>query len=105
MIRFTHLTSMHMILVTTVGFGDVSPQRDVERLYAIVAMFLGAILCDAGLTAILTALIDSLDSKAGENVALSECFKQYMTYRQYPVHLRQRIQNYLLVRLSTLINR
>jgi len=44
-----------------------------------VAMIIGAILCDAGITAVLTALIEKKDHQAGSNNRRITCAKKYMT--------------------------
>lgn len=83
--------------ITTVGFGDVIPVTNVERCIAIVAMFIAAMLCDAGLTAILSSLIDTHDAKSGENVRRVNSINKYLIYRKVPPLVRQKVQNYLLV--------
>ena len=40
---------MRMYLVITVGYGNIVPATTADRVYCIVAMLLGAILCDAGM--------------------------------------------------------
>ena len=44
-----------------------------------VTMIIGAIICDAGITAVLTALIENKDHQAGTNYRRLDCAKRYMT--------------------------
>lgn len=82
--------------VSTVGFGDIKPVTVSERIFAIAAMFIGAVLCDAGLTAVLTALVDTRDAKAADNVARVQCIKKYMHYRDFPLRIQNSVQDYLV---------
>jgi hypothetical protein len=54
-----YLTSYYWAVysVSTVGYGDIVPQSSIERLFGVLAMIVGAILVQAGITAILTAII------------------------------------------------
>ena len=52
-----------------------------------VAMLVGAVLCDAGITALLTSLIDGWDSQAGTNKRRLECVEAFMEYKQYDAAL------------------
>ena len=94
--QYTYALYWSVYTVTTVGFGDVKPSNNLERIYSIIVMMIGAVLCDAGLTAVLTALIDSKDSQSGQNVSRVECIRKYMAYRNFPVKLRVRVKEYLL---------
>lgn len=49
--------------MTTIGFGNVALHHEWQRVLAMAASVLGSVLCGAGLTAILTYWIKSLDSK------------------------------------------
>ena len=76
-----YLTSFYWALYTisTTGYGNITLVTDQEKLFAMVAMIIGAILCDAGITAILTALIENKDHQAGSNNRRIDCAKKYMT--------------------------
>lgn len=95
--QYTFSLYWSVYTVTTVGFGDIKPVSINERLFSIVAMFIAAMLCDSGLTAVLTAMIDTQDAKAADNVARVECITKYMEYRSYPKRLEKGVQDYLKV--------
>ena len=50
--------------VTSIGYGDISPKTSVETCWAIIMMMAAAFFCDAGITAILSHGVDTMDSKA-----------------------------------------
>jgi CRP-like cAMP-binding protein len=54
-----------MYTVVTVGYGSVAVVSTGERLLAIVTMISGAILCDAGVAAVLSTMIDAQDRQSG----------------------------------------
>jgi len=76
-----YVTSFYWALYTisTTGYGNVKPSQNVEKVYCMVCMVVGAIVCDAGITAVLTSLIENRDHQAGTNSRRMECCKKYMT--------------------------
>lgn len=54
-----------MYTIVTVGYGSVVIVTSGERTLAIVAMISGAILCDAGVAAVLSSMIDAQDRQSG----------------------------------------
>jgi len=75
-----YLISFYWALYTisTTGYGNITLVKENEKLFAMVAMIVGAILCDAGITAILTALIENKDHQAGSNNRRIDCAKKYV---------------------------
>ena len=49
------------------GYGSVPCNTIAERIFAMMAMIVGAVICDAGITAVLTSLISNKDEQAGTN--------------------------------------
>jgi hypothetical protein len=80
--------------VTTVGYGDVTPASIAGMLICCFSMLMGSVLCDAGITAILSSLIDGIDMRAGDNRRRIDSVKPYMKYRQFAKSLQDRILNY-----------
>jgi CRP-like cAMP-binding protein len=54
-----------MYTITTVGYGNISVPSTTERIVAIGVMITGAILCDAGVAAVLGSVVDSRDRRSG----------------------------------------
>ncbi|GMH59726.1 hypothetical protein TrST_g1578 [Triparma strigata] len=75
-----YLRSFYWALYTisTVGYGSVPCNTIVERLFAMIVMAVGAVICDAGITAVLTSLISNKDHQAGTNHRRIECCKKFM---------------------------
>ena len=79
-LKSPYLRSFYWALYTisTVGYGSV-PCNDIpERLFAMAVMAIGAVICDAGITAVLTSLISNRDHQAGTNSRRIECCKRFM---------------------------
>lgn len=58
-----YLWSMYTII--TVGYGSIELSTNVERAFAVCVMIMGAILCDAGMTAVLSSIIGNADKQSG----------------------------------------
>jgi len=82
--------------ITTVGYGDVKPVNVQEKLLAICGMLIGAVLCDAGITAILTSFINNQDLNAGKNSRRTKCLKMYMAHRGISSRLQREILEYFV---------
>ena len=83
-LKHTHdrwLTSFYWACYTasTIGYGAVAMKSNAEKLYAVMAMIVGAVVCDAGITAVLTAYIEHKDHQAGSNKRRKECATKMMT--------------------------
>jgi hypothetical protein len=82
--------------ITTVGYGDVKPVNVTEKILAICGMLIGAVLCDAGITAILTSYINNQDLNAGKNSRRTKCLKMYMAHRGISRRLQTKILEYFV---------
>ena len=63
---------------STIGYGGLSINSNAEKLLSCLAMILGAIVCDAGITAVLTAFIEHKDHQAGTNKRRMDCAARMM---------------------------
>ncbi len=79
--------------LTTVGYGDIYPKTTIETVWAIFIMMLAALLCDAGITAILAHLIDTLDRKSAMINQNIQQVRKYFAIRALPekvsLHLKK----------------
>lgn len=80
--------------VTTIGYGSVSVNSDWERVFAMLAMIIGAILCDAGITAVLTAIIEHMDHQFGTNKRRIDCSKKFMNNSHFDDSLTVQVLSY-----------
>ncbi|KAJ8606907.1 hypothetical protein CTAYLR_008926 [Chrysophaeum taylorii] len=71
------LVSFYWALYTcsTIGYGAVEIRSNAEKIFCILAMIIGAVMCDAGITAVLTAFIEHKDHEAGSKKRRIECAK------------------------------
>ncbi|MFT5137136.1 MAG: hypothetical protein ACI8XV_002173 [Arenicella sp.] len=79
--------------MTTVGYGDITPNRNVEYLFASLAMLLGASLY-AYIIGNIASLVSNLDSAKASFSSRVEAVTQYLHYRHVPQDLNGRVRDY-----------
>jgi len=94
--KYTTSVYWSMYTVTLVGYGDILLKSNVEMAFAILIMLLGTILCEAGIAAILTSIVNALDASSGEAHAWSQVITKYMRHRSLPVELQDRIFSFFV---------
>lgn len=67
---------------------------NVERVFAMIVMTIGAVICDAGITAILTSIISIRDQQSGTNNRRIQCTKRYMASNMLNKDAQDRILDY-----------
>lgn len=80
--------------MTTIGYGSVPVVTNGERFFAMLTMIVGAIICDAGVTAILTSIISVRDQQSGTNNRRIQCARRYMTSNTTSEETRERVLDY-----------
>ncbi|KAL9183699.1 hypothetical protein ACHAXT_004555 [Thalassiosira profunda] len=80
--------------ITTIGYGSVPIVTIQERVLAMVAMAVGAVICDAGLTAVLASILANKDRQAGTNNRRVQCSKLFMSTNHVDEGLQTRILEY-----------
>jgi len=80
-VRYLRSFYWALYTVSTIGYGSVPVVTIGERLFAMLVMVVGAVICDAVITAILTSIISIRDQQAGTNSRRIQCSKRYMTTR------------------------
>lgn len=86
---------------TTVGYGDVHPCTTNERIFAIVAMIVGAWIFAYGITNVV-AMVANLNAADGVFHLKMDELNDYMEARQLPVQLRFEIREFFFnARMST----
>lgn len=80
--------------ITTIGYGSVPVIQIHERLFAMFAMAVGAVICDAGLTAVLASILQNKDKQAGMNNRKIQCTKLFMATNDVGERLQSRILEY-----------
>eukprot|EP00947_MAST-08B_sp_MAST-8B-sp1_P001044 g1044.t1 len=90
-----YLTSFYWAIMTTttVGYGDISPKSDGERVYAILAMIVGGGYFGY-IIASMASLVQKIDANQQHYRDKMEKVKSYMTHRKIPKDLQMRIRRY-----------
>ena len=63
--------------IVTVGYGNIRLASNNERLFAMLTMTAGAIICDAGVAAILSSIIGSADRLSGSILRHQQCLIRF----------------------------
>ena len=80
--------------VTTIGYGSVPVVTNIERIFAMMVMIVGAVICDAGITAILTSIISIRDQQSGANNRRIQCCKRFMSTNAVSKETQERVMGY-----------
>ena len=91
--RYLYSLYWALTTLTTVGYGDITPQNDAERLYTSVALLIGALVFGYILTDI-GSLVQSMDRKSVLIEEAMDSVKEYVMYRRLPRSLAVRIRHF-----------
>ncbi len=84
--------------LTTVGYGDISPQTNGERIFCIVCMVVGGTLY-AYIIGTISSAVASSDAKSREYQLKMEYVESYMGHRSFPrdlyIRVRRHYRHYL----------
>jgi len=79
--------------LTTVGYGDITPTNNPERLYSLLALLTGALVFGYMLSSI-SSLVAAIDRQAALNEEKMDEVKEYMRWRKLPRDLVIRLRRY-----------
>eukprot|EP00500_Bicosoecida_sp_ms1_P000160 CAMPEP_0203810142 /NCGR_PEP_ID=MMETSP0115-20131106/2759_1 /ASSEMBLY_ACC=CAM_ASM_000227 /TAXON_ID=33651 /ORGANISM="Bicosoecid sp, Strain ms1" /LENGTH=1752 /DNA_ID=CAMNT_0050718925 /DNA_START=358 /DNA_END=5612 /DNA_ORIENTATION=- len=90
-----YVTSMYWTIatITTVGYGDVNAGTTYERLYAMVAMLVGASVFGF-IIGNISSLLGSMDARQAAYKHKMDEVKEYLRDRRFPVPLAKRVRKY-----------
>jgi hypothetical protein len=90
-----YITSFHLVTATVmaVGYGDVYPSNNQERIFSICTQLIGAIVFGFILSAV-TTLIETASPRDIESKARMNQLKVWLVGRDLPVSLRHKIWNH-----------
>lgn len=80
--------------VTTIGYGSIPVITNAERVFAMMVMASGAVICDAGITAILTSIISMRDQQSGTNARRIQCSKAFMESNHIGKEIQEQVLDY-----------
>jgi voltage-gated potassium channel len=82
-----------IVTMTTVGYGDITPHRDIEYVFTMVVMLLGA----SGYAFIIgkiASLFSNIDAAKASFWNRIEAVNQYLRSRNVPHNLNEQVRNY-----------
>mmetsp|Transcript_11570 Transcript_11570/g.22761 ORF Transcript_11570/g.22761 Transcript_11570/m.22761 type:complete len:549 (+) Transcript_11570:691-2337(+) len=80
-------------ILTTIGFGDITPRTNLERAFASFLMLLGSAL-QAFLIGVICGLIMELSETATENRITMNSLNEFMSTYDFPTELKIRLRKY-----------
>ena len=83
-----------IMTITTIGYGDISPQSTEERLIAILFMAIGACLYSY-IVGTMCSVVQGLNVTKNEFQNRMDAINEYMEMSYFPTHLRRRIRAYM----------
>jgi hypothetical protein len=93
--RTQYIRSLYwgIVTTTTVGYGDITPNRNVEYVFAMITILLGASMY-AFIIGNIASLISNLDSGKAAFWSRVETVNQYLRSRRVTPDLNQQVRNY-----------
>jgi len=88
-----------MTTMTTVGYGDVIPQTDVERIYAMVAMVIGGSFYGYVIGSI-SSMVSNRDVNHAAYTERMDKLQAWLSHHSFPEALRRRVRKYLKSQLQ-----
>jgi voltage-gated potassium channel len=82
-----------IVTMTTVGYGDITPHRNIEYLFTMLVMLLGASMY-AFIIGNIASLISNLDATKANFWNRVELVNQYLRSRHLPPQLNQQVRKY-----------
>lgn len=94
-IKTKYITALYFTFssLTSIGFGNVSPNTDMEKVFSIVVMLVGSLMY-ASMFGNVGALIQRLYSGTARYHAQMLRIKEFIRFHQIPSPLRQRLEEY-----------
>jgi len=95
-VKTKYITALYFTLssLTSVGFGNISPNTNGEKLFTIVIMLVGALMY-AVIFGNVTAIIQGLYSSMAQYHATMRRVREFLRFYQIPSQLRQRLEDYV----------
>lgn len=91
--QYTRSLYWTITTMTTVGYGDITPQRPVEYVIAIIVMLLGASMY-AFIIGNVASLFSNIDAEKVQYRNRMEAITQYLNYRKVPSELNSKVRDY-----------
>ena len=82
-----------IITVTTVGYGDITPNRNIEYIFTILVALLGVSMY-AFIIGKIASLFSNIDAAKADFWNRIEALNQYLRSRDVPPNLNEQVRNY-----------
>jgi|LauGreDrversion2_2_1035103.scaffolds.fasta_scaffold04374_2 CRP-like cAMP-binding protein len=92
-IQYLYSVYWALTTLTTVGYGDITPQNNLERMYSCLALLTGSLVF-ATMLASVNSLVAALDRQGAEAEEKLDQVKEYMRFRNLPRDLVVRMRRY-----------
>jgi len=92
-VQYLYAVYWALTTLTTVGYGDITPTNNMERLYSLFALLLGALVFGYMLSSI-GSLVAAVDRQAALSDEKMDEIKEYMRWRKLPRDLVVRMRRY-----------
>ena len=79
--------------MTTVGYGDIIPENEIEELASIIVMLIGSLMF-AYIFGLMATYVASMDHTTSTFKMKVDSMERFMEYRDLPDELRRRIMRY-----------
>ena len=94
-VRAQYLASVYWAVttMTTVGYGDMYPVTDKERVYTMIAMIFGGFFYGY-VVAQTTLIVKAYDAQRGPYYAKMDRVHSWLNYHEVPLHVRRQVRRY-----------
>ncbi len=91
----TYIDSIYWCIttITTVGYGDISPITDMQKILTMMAMFLGVAVYGFVIGNV-ASLLSNIDTTKASFLKKMEDVNSYLTYKSVPRKIKQKVNDY-----------
>lgn len=79
--------------ITTVGYGDISPVTDLQKILTMIAMFLGVAVYGYVIGNV-ASLLSNIDKTKASFLKQMEDVNSYLSYKSVPRNIKHKVHNY-----------
>jgi hypothetical protein len=90
---YLHSLYWALTTLTTVGYGDITPTNDVERLFCLGALLIGGLVFGF-IVSTIGSMVAAIDRQAGIIDEKMDAVKEYMLHRRIPRPIAKRVRIY-----------
>ncbi|MGF1492695.1 MAG: ion transporter [Microcoleaceae cyanobacterium] len=91
--KYLHSLYWSITTLTTVGYGDITPENDVEIIFSLMVMFLGVAIY-AFIIGNVASIMSSLNASQNHFREKLDQIQSYMRERRIPRYLQKEVRNY-----------